>query len=445
MTISLSLKGTYKKAAFEDSMKYLARLSGALNNYAEDMIKDFHTDFQEENYIAYGKDGEARLEKKVAMVQLAFHPAAQPVMIALFHPNHIVVNAETAGVGPGYHQYLCDMFKAAALPLKITWDIANSSDPTGYFANANRSALESVFLRWLGDQCADLQDLYGRGERQLSLALPTLDRFPHDGAVATPLGPRPASWLDAVCQEPSRGKDMFAWWDAGEGGNYYLGRALSHLWLQARFRQPMTEGETASYADMLNCLEEAYKLAPQLRYPWREWDDFLRMTDRNDHLTAEVGGKADAESGARPLFGYRRGDYISVFPSGWHVTLPGVFAEQFGEGGMWTGWDDSRTVQIGTITAPPNGDGSLIPAAEIIRDAPPLGMGRGEDYERNEEGLISKGNLHQANEDNRIFWRLGTASAVDGNMLVVTINFDNEEDKDWAMEVWKSIYFSPPQ
>ncbi|MEO8376098.1 MAG: hypothetical protein ABI579_00375 [Candidatus Sumerlaeota bacterium] len=445
MTISLSLKGTYKKAAFEDTMKYLVKLSGALNTYAEDMIKDYHTDYQEENYVLYGKDAAPKLEKKVAMVQLAFHPAAQPIMIALFQPNHIVVNAETSGVGPGYHQYLCDMFKAAAGPLNITWDLGNCIDPTGYFLNSNRSALESAYLRWLGDQCTDILELYNKGERQLALALPTLDRFLHDGAVATPLGPRPSSWLDAVTQEASRGKDMFPWWDAGEGGNYLLGRALSQLWLQARFRQPITEVENASYADMLNCFEEAYKAAPQLRYPWREWDDFLRMTDRDDELTREVAEKADAENGARPLFGYRRGDYISVFPAGWHITLPGSFAEQVGEGGLWTGWDENRTVQIGTISPPPQADGSHVPASELIKEAPSLGTGRGEEYERDDEGMISKGNLHQANEDNRLFWRLGTVTAVDGNMLVVTINFDNEEDKDWAMEVWKSIYFAAPE
>lgn len=444
MAISLSLKGTYKKGAFEDQMKYLVKLSGALNNYAEDMIKDYHTAYEEENYVLYGTDAKPKLEKKVAMVQLSFHPAAHPVMIALFHPNHIVVNAETSGVGPGYHQFLCDMFKAAAGPLKITWELPNCVDPTGYFLNGNRSALESAFLRWLGDQCSDIFDLYNQGERQLALALPTLDRFLHDEAVATPLGPRPASWLDAVAQDSSRGKDMFAWWDAGKGGNYYLGRALSQLWLQARFRQPMTENETSSYADMLNCFEAAYKVAPQLRYPWREWDDFLRMTDRDDQLTREVGEKADAENGARPLFGYRRGEYVSVFPAGWHITLPGSFAEQVDENGMWSGWDESRTVQIGTLTPPPNADGGLTPAAEMIKGAPPLGMGRGEDFERDDEGMISKGNLHQANEDNRIYWRLGTVSAVDGSMLIVTINFDNDEDKDWAMEVWKSIYFAAP-
>ncbi len=444
MSLAFSIKGTYKKGFMEDSAKFLAKVAATLSQYSPGMITGHNVTFEPEAYVMWGRDGEPRAEKDVALLEMNVHPAAIPVGVILFKPNHIVVNAETSGAGPGYHQFLCEALKAVAPGLKITWDLGNCVDPTGFFLNGNRDALESVYLRWLADQAVDLLDMYQRGAQHLSLSLPTPDRFFHDWAVATPLGPRPESWLETVSQDPSRGKDVFPWWDAGLGANYYLGRALSLLWMSIRFRPPMTETEQAAIQDMLNSFDFAYKAAPRLRYPYREWADFISMTERNDEIAQAVLSKAvDEDDQRRPLFGYRRRNYLAVFPSGWRITLPGSFAEAQMENG-WQGWDDTRTVQIGVIDAPPAADGSKTPAEEIIKGAPPLGMGHGDDFKRDEEGLISKANLHRANEDGRQFYRLGSVSAVDGSMVNVTISFDEDEDREWAMGVWNSIHFVAP-
>lgn len=446
LTISIALKGTYKSGFGGSPKTFMEKLAKALAEHLAGtaMFTNLDADEKREAYILYGKNTEEKLEKKVMGLSLNLHPAAEPIVIYTFKPKEIAINAVTSAVGPGYHQFLCDVIKSLTGNLGIEWSLADCDDPTGYFFHGNRTAMESTFQRWLADRCSELLDLGQSGAQYLTLSMPTPDRFFHDGMVATVLGPRPEFWLELCADDPARGKDVFPWWDQGLGANYYLGRALTHMWLNVRPRAPMTEAEQGYLQDMLNCLDKAIAMAPELRYPWREWHEFLLLTQRNDRTALRVAEEARAEGTRRALFGYRRRNYLAVFPSGWRITLPGMLAEQF-DGQMWSGWDGERTVQVGDLSPPDNGDGMRMPAEKLLEAAPPLGFGTGEDFERRTGEVVSKANLHEASEDGRDYWRLGSVCAVDGSMVVVTINFDNEEDREWAIGVWNSIHYVQPQ
>lgn len=391
--------------------------------------------------MVYG-GGMDQPDKKTYVLMMQMHPASGPVTVRIQAPNQVTVFAPTGAVGPGYHQFVCDKFRALGQELKINWVQSTEADPTGYFFTPDRSRLEAVWLREYGRVMGDLLDDYN-GPREDGLFYPPLPhQFEHDGAIATPLGPRPVDWLERVAQRPEMGKDVFAWWDAGTGANYHLGRGLAHLWNHARFRAPVDQEEGKYLSDMLNAFESAFRTAPQMMFPWREWQTFLGYTQRpaSDPIVMEVTRRAQQEGDSRPLFGYRLRNARLPLANGWSLVVPGAMWDTMGEGAtQYEGFDGKRTIQAGDMT-PDSGPGASMSPEELLMSVPSLGPGGlGEDMEWKRDGIMSKANLHKAHEEGRSYWRLGTLTAVRGSIFTCTINFDDESDRDWAIGTWKSI------
>jgi hypothetical protein len=71
--------------------------------------------------------------------------------------------------------------------------------------------------------------------------LTLIDPIESDEIAITPLGPRNRDWLQETAQQGSNGKDFFAWWTPGFNAEYYLGRALTHMWSNVRWRSPIND------------------------------------------------------------------------------------------------------------------------------------------------------------------------------------------------------------
>ena len=66
-------------------------------------------------------------------------------------------------------------------------------------------------------------------DRGIALGMPMDPQFEIEAPAITPLGPRGRGWLYATSQDGNHGKDFFAWWTPGFNAEYYLGRALAHM------------------------------------------------------------------------------------------------------------------------------------------------------------------------------------------------------------------------
>src|SRR5436305_13521489 len=91
--------------------------------------------------------GDAVLDARVVrdaddrpVVLVSLHPAAAPAELRLGASGRVRVCATTTPAGPGYHAYLCDLFRPAADALAITWEPDACDGPTGYFADRDRPA-----------------------------------------------------------------------------------------------------------------------------------------------------------------------------------------------------------------------------------------------------------------------------------------------------------------
>jgi hypothetical protein len=393
-----------------------------------------------------GRDGEDR-----PVLLVTFHPAAPPVEVRRGATGKVRVTAATTPAGPGYHVHLCERLRQFAADFDLTWDDAETRDPTGYFEARDRAAVGACFRDWLREQCAALAPHAGTDTR-LSLGLPAAHGFTHPGAVLTPLGPRDAGWLAAVAADPAAGTDYFPWRTPDLDAAFYRNRAAVRLWCEFPWRPPLTEEEGELADQVANDLATAFKLDPAAELPWREWlevlaavendDDGFTVTPTDPALTETITQRSWEADASAPAVGYRRHPVRVPLTCGWSVEVPGDFAREWDDARTWTGWNRTRTVWFHALgfTKP---DGSPPTAAEAVE------MGRRSLPDGDPVGPLVRGDIRgeavfgPADEDGRTVWRVSGVAAVAGQLVVCNVYTEEANDRAWAVRTWEGLRHTP--
>ncbi|KFA92697.1 hypothetical protein [Archangium violaceum] len=358
---------------------------------------------------------------------LRLHPAAEEVAIVAAGQGRVVVLANTSMVGPGYHRYLCDLLHALGDALRIDWadpalTVAGVGDPTGYFHTGDPSDIAPCMLGWLGTMAGRVLDFRRHGHSGATLSLRPGHGFEHPGALLTPMGPRDEAWLRAVHEDPLRGRDIFPWWEPGQGASTKLGRALSLIWTEMVWRPPLLEEERHRFREVARLLESAWREAPELSYPWREWQQVLGYLGVGGTLAEEVSRRA-VEAPVGPLIGYRRGAVQVTLPEGWEIRIPGSLAEQRLADGSWVARDHRRSVRF-------------VPLQDDVQGIAP-GPEESLPYEFQHQGerVSGRATLHVEPGECRL-----TALCEAGtHRALCVVSFDDPEEQDWALGTWRSL------
>jgi len=372
---------------------------------------------------------------------VVLHPSAPAVEVRLGGSGRIRIQATTTPAGPGYHQYLCGLFRRLTRDFSFEWIADDCIDPTGYFAGRHRAELEQHFLRWLAEECA-------RGPRAIGLAT----NYSYPAEVLTPLGPRTADWTRAVARDPLCGADFFPWWSAELDHAFYRNRALARLWCDFRWRQPLTETEGEEADQIANDLATAFKVDPAGELPWAEWLELLEsvqadaggdrfcVTPSDPVLSVELwrrAGPPPTEDGG-PRIGYRRYGVREPLDGGWSLEIPGDFAGEWDEERNWTAWNRSRTVWFRRVgfTKP----GGALPTASEALEVGKKSMPEGRPAPGiEEEGLVGEAVFGPTEDDGRIVYRLSGVAGSPGEIAVCNIYIEDEADYDWAVRTWRTL------
>ncbi|XXF78599.1 hypothetical protein P2318_02240 [Myxococcaceae bacterium GXIMD 01537] len=359
------------------------------------------------------------------LLLVRLHPAAGEVSILAAGEARVVVSADTAAVGAGYHRFLCDVLTQLGDALHITWaernDAEGVGDPTGYFPRGDASGVEPAMLEWLRTAAQRVLEMRGRGRSNMALSLRFGHTFEHPGALLTPMGPRDEAWLRAVAEDPRRGRDVFPWEAPGINAASRLGRALCLLWTEVVWRPPLLDEERQRLRDVARLLELAWREDPSLPYPWREWQEVLGYLGVGGTLAEEVHRRAATAPGG-PSIGYRRGDVRVALPQGWKIRIPGSLAEEFLPDGSWVARDHRRTVRF----VPLDGTQPMPPIATEQRAL---------EFEHQGERVSGRASLHVEPGGGRL---TAVCRAGEHGALCV-IGFDDPDEQDWALATWRSL------
>jgi hypothetical protein len=221
---------------------------------------------------------------------------------------------------------------------------------------------------------------------------------------------------------------------------YLLGRVLTLLWLEVRWRPPLGAGEVRQLDDILATLRRAYPLEPALPWPWLEWREIFQLRGQLDAATRALLDRGAAphsdgratESAAAPI-GYHRRP-VTIIHEGWALDVPGTFTG-VRTADEWTGGEAGRSITLaGTETA---SGGQPMSADEFLRQ---VSGHLGADAIEHDDGVV-RGRARLASDPSSGV-EVATVegfSAVRGRGAAIRIEIDDPQDWKWALDTWRGL------
>ncbi len=118
------------------------------------------------------------------------------------------------------------------------------------------------------------------------------------------------------------------------------------------------------------------------------------------------------------------------------MEIPGELAEQWEETGEnWSAWFAGRTIWFSSMSFKMQDD--TVPTAQQVLDD--IKLPQGEVFEHQTERVCGKAVLLPHEEEGRKLWHLQAHTAIAGGIALCNFFFENREDRDWALQIWRSM------
>lgn len=365
------------------------------------------------------------------------HPGVGPVVFAFERAGRVTVTAETGAAGPGYHTFVWRLIDRLGTDLAIGWsedDVPPAEIPDGRRLPApDRASIEREHLETLRQALGRIHAARRDGAPPRPLGLRPGTRFSCVGALASPLGPRDAAWLDAALTDPAIATDVVPWWADATNGRYHLNRALCLMWTDIRWRRPATDDERSVVDEALRLLRRAHSLDAALPFPWPEWAELLDLRAADDPLGELVRARAAASPRGSALIGYRRRPVLVVH-EGWGLEVPGSFAERR-TAEEWLGREAGRQITLAAVSTG-HGPTALRPEAFLDQVAGSFGSSV---IRHDEAGVVGRARLDTDASSGMSTYVLEGFSAVVGSGAAIRVEFDDPDDWTWAVERWRAL------
>jgi hypothetical protein len=293
--------------------------------------------------------------------------------------------------------------------------------------------------RWLQALAGTFFDgTFEADDKGIALCMPMNPRFSETELPAiTPLGPRDWEWLRDTANDGNKGRDFFAWWASGLSAEYCLGRALTQIWTNVRWRKPVNDQEEGVLKEVSSFLRNAHRLDPTLQFPWAEWREILELLGSNS-TEAEL---VRSHTRAAAKIGYRRRKVIVTLPGGWMIDVPGSFSDfETDENSDLSAWDPPREIWFTAfrITGQSPRDAFEGAKKEFKKTR--------SEYLIERDSFASQASISRKRGDSgEDYFVLKTSNVIPGKRAICTIIFSQAEDREWALETWRSIQPPPPQ
>jgi hypothetical protein len=363
------------------------------------------------------------------------HPAAEPLVVAVRPTGELLCFASTGAAGPGYHIYAAEIIKALGAEFGVEWE--SQRDTTGYLESADMEAVTPKMTRWLQDTAkVSLEELEKGEYSQISLSMPSSWSPVVEAPVLTPMGPREKEWLQAAANDPEEAIDVWPWRTPGRNPEFYLGLAVSLMWMEAVWREPLDEMEHSTQAIISGALQQAHEADSELPIPWLEWEEVgENLRERPGAPSLDLKEKVFHEARQEPereRIGYRRHEIVHRLPGGWAIRL---------EGDLSTGWEEEMWYARNGVR-----DVHLSPIRRPASAAPfKYGPDEGAPLEIQVPGAEVQGRMRKVERPEGTFW-VGLAHyAVDEQELFLSVvSADEKRDQRWVLDKLTAVVPPPP-
>ncbi len=414
-------KGKTKKSAFQIIEKTL------LKCITDELFRCFFYAMQQDELLIF------------------IHPAAEPAAFTYEETGTLTCWAKTSTAGPGYHAFLTELLEQLAQKLGFQWDgndaandaNDNSGDDTGYIKHKDYAKLQLEMLTDLRSLASGLAEKKENDGTHLSL--PVGFHVAGDFFAVSPLGFWEKEWFQQTAEtEPGKlheqGDQFFPWWQQGMESEFWFKMGSVMMWTEIAFRPPEDLDEAAQYQMALLCFQKSKSMDPERSLPEKEIRELAALEENEDH------DKEPAPDG----IGFLRGNMVRSLTDHWTITVPGYFYDEITEDdGAQVYRFGNKSVCGSSVRVQPKENGTAQPN-ELIGSPPEMG-----EIVHMETGFLKgwaqvlepKDGNGETNENGYSdLWILKGKTAADNNLCTITITFDNPEDKEWAVETWRSTH-----
>jgi len=366
-----------------------------------------------------------------------FHPAAEEVEICLTDPDHVTVSANTSTVGPGYHIFLCDLIRRWSDDFSIKWiefsadDDTTFGDEADYFFSRDKQKVYDQMAHWLRTLTGSFFDgTLDQNSKDIALCMPMNVQFEGNSLAITQLGPRDKDWLFRLSKGLIADHEFFPWHNIGLTAEYYLGRALVHMWSDVRWRRPANDNERRLLRSVVTSLETACRINPDLVFPWNDWNELLDFLEEKGSTFDFVGARVSGPG----RIGYRRNRVRTCLPGNWWIETEGSFSEfESDETGALCSFDPPREIWFTAYSF------SADNPKENFRRIRNTALGEKHEFTHEDDTYVSVADISKKVKEGMPYYVLQSSCIGLLRRCVCTLVFDKADDREWAIRVWRSL------
>lgn len=372
-------------------------------------------------------------------VTIALHPAAEHLEL-LTHPRGVVCSVKTSTCGPGFHAYVVELLERAGATANVEWIVEGDEfgDETGYWTERSLERLKQQMAGWLHAVSRSIVEHAGEYEN-LMINMPIGFPLPADGgrhAVITPIGPRTGEWFEIAAQSPDEALRLapgfFPWWNRGIDGEFWRGLGLVLAWCNLSWAPPIDDEGRRWYRLTLEAFQRA-AAAGVSGLPKDEVEEIESL------LSADEAAELPLPDAFPTRVGYRRRLLHRPLTGHWRVSLPGYFYDgEEDDGGTVVYWYGDRTVRGSSITVARR-DGLVASAAEMVADPTAPENPHAEVIDERTSDPPGWATLEWKDDESGAYWELTGQTGAPNELCLMTIVFDDEGDRDWAVSTWRSV------
>lgn len=358
------------------------------------------------------------------------HPAEEPVEFS-FNGDSLVCSAKTNSAGPGFHAFLVELLEQIAPQCGLEWQWAaeEEGDDTGYYQQRNFSDLQEQMIIWLQRVAQDI--VTSEDYRHVAISLPLNYTVEGEYCVISSMGYWSRDWFKEIVDTPAselsaHGDQFFPWWDKEMGARFWLNCGCVKAWVDLPWHAPQDHTELERYNLALACFDRARSLDPAIALPESEIKEIRELISRNDPALRP------AESG----LGFKRKLMRRPITGDWTITIPGYYYDDLeDEDGTAVYWFDGRSIRGSSITVA-GIEGRAAIAEEMLGDRDQTGV----ILNMKEKHLQGHAQLLSPDEVGESYWKLTGRTAMTNYLCIVTICFDDPNDREWAIDTWHTVF-----
>jgi len=418
MGIGISITASLPKKGFFDNTYSKSNLFTGLTKHFEASLP---VELQE-NVFWHHIEGDSLF--------LQIHPAEEPIEF-IFEKSALSFSAKTNSAGPGYHAYLIEILEEIESIIEIKWQWFDEEnicgDETDYYKSRDFEALQDNMLSWLQSLANHLAESIDLESMLISMPIgyPLIE-----DSILTPMGFRTKEWFVDVHKEKieilrKSGATIFPWWNKGFTDSFWYNCALTKAWVDLPWHTAYDDEERDEYDFVLDCFKKAVEMNPDLVIPQSEIDEI------NNYLDDEELSPPPLPSG----IGFKKRIMKRPLTGAWTITLPGYYYDGIeNEGSSVIYWFGDKTIRGGSMTLETKKDRSIT-TSDIFNNKPDSD----DVLEFTKGKIIAWAHIVKNEELDDEFWCLQGEVALNNNLCFITICYENDEDKQWAIDTWKTI------